>query len=83
LYYIHEGIIFLREGFFVCKVNGSSFPSGGIQGACNFSKRVQGVGETFSKCRKFSSVEKCSSNFLIQSVWKRVVQVVQGFNVEV
>jgi hypothetical protein len=24
--------------FLVCKVSGSSFPSGGIQGACNFSK---------------------------------------------
>jgi hypothetical protein len=28
----------LREGFLVCKVSGSSFPSGGIQGAYNFSK---------------------------------------------
>jgi hypothetical protein len=30
--------ILLRKGFSVYKVNGSSFPSGGIQGACNFSK---------------------------------------------
>jgi hypothetical protein len=30
--------ILLKEGFLVCKVSGSSFPSGGIQGACNFSK---------------------------------------------
>jgi hypothetical protein len=30
--------IFLRDGFLVCKVNGSSFSSGGIQGAYNFSK---------------------------------------------
>ncbi len=29
--------ILLREfSFFVCKVSWSSFPSGGIQGACNF-----------------------------------------------
>jgi hypothetical protein len=30
--------ILLKEGFLVCKVSGSSFPSGGIQGAYNFSK---------------------------------------------
>jgi hypothetical protein len=30
--------IFLKDEFFVCKVSGSSFPSGGIQGAYNFSK---------------------------------------------
>jgi hypothetical protein len=30
--------LFLKEGFFVCKVSGSSFSRGGIQGAYNFSK---------------------------------------------
>jgi hypothetical protein len=30
--------IFLRDGVLVCKVSGSSFPSGGIQGTYNFSK---------------------------------------------
>jgi hypothetical protein len=30
--------ILLRNGVLVCKVSGSSFPSGGIQGAYNFSK---------------------------------------------
>jgi hypothetical protein len=30
--------ILLRDEILVCKVNGSSFPSGGIQGAYNFSK---------------------------------------------
>jgi hypothetical protein len=30
--------ILLRDGFLVCKVSGSSFPSGGIEGAYNFSK---------------------------------------------
>ncbi len=55
--------IILRQGFFlVCKVSGSSFPSGGIQGACNFSKRVGGVEETSLKCCKFLSVEECSSS---------------------
>ncbi len=48
--------------FLVCKVSGSSFPSGGIQGACNFSKWVGGVEETSSKCCKFLSVEECSSS---------------------
>jgi hypothetical protein len=33
----------LKEGFFVCKVSGSSFSRGGIQGAYNFSKWVGGV----------------------------------------
>jgi hypothetical protein len=27
-----------KKRFLVCKVSGSPFPSGGIQGACNFSK---------------------------------------------
>jgi hypothetical protein len=31
-------IILLRDGFLVCKMSGSSFPSGGIEGAYNFSK---------------------------------------------
>jgi hypothetical protein len=30
--------ILLRDEVLVCKVTGSSFPSGGIQGAYNFSK---------------------------------------------
>jgi hypothetical protein len=30
--------ILLRDGVLVCKVSGSSFPGGGIQGAYNFSK---------------------------------------------
>jgi hypothetical protein len=30
--------ILLRDGFLICKVSGSSFPSGGIQGTYNFSK---------------------------------------------
>jgi hypothetical protein len=30
--------ILLRDGVLVCKVSGSSFPSGGIQGAYNFTK---------------------------------------------
>ncbi len=30
--------ILLKTRFVLCKVSGSSFPSGGIQGACNFSK---------------------------------------------
>jgi hypothetical protein len=30
--------ILLKEGFLVCKVSGSSFPSGGIKGVCNFFK---------------------------------------------
>ncbi len=54
--------IVLRQGFLVCKVSGSSFPSGGIQGPCNFSKWVGGVEETSSKCCKFLSVEECSSS---------------------
>jgi hypothetical protein len=29
--------ILLRKGFLVSKVSGSSFASGNIQGACNFS----------------------------------------------
>jgi hypothetical protein len=49
--------IFLRDKFLVCKVSGSSFPSGGTEGAYNFSKLVGGVGETSSRCCKFSSVE--------------------------
>ncbi len=48
----------LREGFLVCKVSGSSFPSGGIQGAYNFSKWMGGVEKISSKCCKFSSVEE-------------------------
>jgi hypothetical protein len=30
--------ILLRDGVLICKMGGSSFPSGGIQGAYNFSK---------------------------------------------
>ncbi len=30
--------ILLKTRLVLCKVSGSSFPSGGIQGACNFSK---------------------------------------------
>jgi hypothetical protein len=40
----------------------SSFPSGGIQGAYNFSKWMEGVEETSSKCCKFSSVQECFLN---------------------
>ncbi len=47
----------------VCKVSGSPFPSGGIQGACNVSKWVGGVEEISSKWCKFSSVEECYSSF--------------------
>ncbi len=54
--------ILLRDGVLVCKVSESSFPSGGIQGAYNFSKWVGGVEETSSRCCKFSSVEECSSS---------------------
>jgi hypothetical protein len=61
LYYIgkKERILF-ETRFLVCKVSGSSFPRGGIQRACNFSKWVGGVEETSSKCCKFLSVEECS-----------------------
>ncbi len=54
--------ILLRDGVLVCKVSESSFPSGGIQGAYNFSKRVGGVEETSSRCCKFSNVQECSSS---------------------
>jgi hypothetical protein len=50
------------DGILVCKVSGSSFLNGGIQGAYNFSKCVGGVEETSSRCCKFSSVEECSSS---------------------
>ncbi len=47
-----KGRILLRIGFLVWNMNGSSFPSGGIRRACNFSKWVGGVEETSSKCCK-------------------------------
>jgi hypothetical protein len=77
----------LRKTFFlICKVSGSSFPSGGIQRACNFSNveecfsscwEIQRlslrkcVEETSSKCCKFSSVKECFSTWEIQRLGLR------------